>query len=334
MNISKKTSLFGKVILLLSAIMFSSCDFEYDIAGTGSIEDLTPPFAEFNAIQSAGAGVDDWQMYTFGNTSSSATSYSWNFGNGETSTEFEPSTTYPTEGLYTVTLTAKDNNSVTSFISETIQVSKPLIPIIADPVLINNEFVKQAKSSGSDCACSAWINKSIGSQGESTSGNGSDVIKFDNDEPDAAYQEFEVTPNADYSIEIIVGFDSSAGGSLPSTLELRILAGAGYVSGYTPVYFSTPTEFPQDGYGYTTNTQVEDVNNNLFTKTLIHPGNSDYTTYTYTFNAGNNTSVALMMRGINGDDTSNDSKVQEFNGVFNNGDEEIQVDSVTITAVN
>ncbi|QNM85311.1 PKD domain-containing protein [Polaribacter pectinis] len=331
MNNIKIPSL-SKIVLLLTVIMFASCNFEHEVAGTGSIEDLTPPSAAFTATQSAGAGVDDWQMYSFGNASSSATSYVWDFGNGDTSTDFEPSTIYTAEGDYIVTLTAQDDLGVTSTSTQTITVSKPLIPIIADPVLINTEFDKQAKSSGSDCACSGWINKSIGSQGESTSGNGSDVIKFDNDEPDAAYQEFEVTPNADYTVKVIVGFDASAGGTLPSTLELRILSGAGYVSGYSPTYYTAAADFPQDNFGYTTINQVEATANNLVVKTIAHPNNSSYTSYEFTFNAGNNTSVALYMRGIGGDDTSNDSKQQQFNGIFNNGDEEIQVDSVTITA--
>ena len=44
----------------------------------------------------------------------------------------------------------------------------------------------------------------------------------------------------------------------------------------------------------------------------------------YTFNAGNNDSVALFVRGIGGDSGGNFG--------YNSGDEEIRMDSVTITA--
>ncbi|MDD7914345.1 PKD domain-containing protein [Polaribacter ponticola] len=315
-------------------VAFSSCE-DNVLPETGSLPDVTPPQANFSATQGAGAG-DIWKTYSFSNQSSSAISYSWDFGDGNSSTDFEPIHTYSGEGTWTVSLTAKDGLDVESTFTQMITVEEPPAPAVADPVLINTDFTKQAKSSGSNCACSGWINKSIGSQGESTSGNGGsdNVVKFDNDEPDATYQEFEVTPNADYKITIVVGFDESAGGSFPSNLELRILAGSGYDSGYTPTYYPDAISMPQDGYGYSSVAQVETAANNLYIKELSHPGDKNYNSYTYTFNVGNNTSVALYMRGVGGDDTSNDSKVQNFNTIFNNGDEEIQVDSLTIEAVN
>jgi len=45
---------------------------------------------------------------TFTNTSANATSYSWDFGDGMTSGDENPSHTYSSEGAYTVTLTAMD----------------------------------------------------------------------------------------------------------------------------------------------------------------------------------------------------------------------------------
>ena len=50
------------------------------------------------------------QVVTFTNTSSNATSYSWDFGDGSSaSTDINPSHTYATTGTYTVTLTASNN---------------------------------------------------------------------------------------------------------------------------------------------------------------------------------------------------------------------------------
>lgn len=57
------------------------------------------PSASFTAEQSG-------LTVTFTNTSTFADSYSWDFGDGGTSTEMSPTYTYADEGLYTVTLTA------------------------------------------------------------------------------------------------------------------------------------------------------------------------------------------------------------------------------------
>ena len=310
--------------MLISLGVFFSCE-DNDLPETGSIPDLTPQEAKFTATQGIGS-ADEWKTYSFSNQSSSATSYSWDLGNGDTSTDFEPSAMYPGEGMYAVTLTVMDDLGVESTFTDTIDIVEPVSPPTPDPILINSIFDKLPKSSGSDCTCSGWINKSLGDQGESSSGNGSDVVKFDNNEPDHVYQEFEVVPNADYTIEIITSFKSLENNTPPSNsmLELRVLAGSGYISGYSPIYYSDTVEFPQDNYGYETISQVEDTANNLLVEVRSNPSDTSYITTTYTFNAGNNDSVALFVRGIGGDSSGNFG--------YNSGDEEIRMDSVVITA--
>ena len=209
---------------------------------------------------------------------------------------------------------------------------EPEAPAVPDPVLLNPEFVRSPKSSGSDCTCSGWINKSVGEQGESSSGNGSDVLKFDNAEPDHVYQEFEVVPNADYRIEIPVLFQSDQAGDLPSQLEIRILAGEGYVDGYTPIYYTETTEIPQDGFGYTSVPQIEVPENNLMVELISNPNDSEYRTFTFFFNSGSNDSVALYIRGVGNSGPEDPADFALYG--FSSGDEEIRADSVTITAVN
>ncbi len=58
----------------------------------------------------------------FTNTSNDASSFEWDFGDGTTSTEENPSHTYQADGLYTVTLTAF-NDCGTSVVSQTIVVA-------------------------------------------------------------------------------------------------------------------------------------------------------------------------------------------------------------------
>lgn len=66
---------------------------------TNSVSNL---IAYFEVPQTINAN----QPISFNNLSTNATSYSWNFGNGQTSTSTSPSITYAYNGTYTVTLTA------------------------------------------------------------------------------------------------------------------------------------------------------------------------------------------------------------------------------------
>ena len=324
------------VLMVFAAIVsFSllSCDptlsaLEYDLPDANSIADETPPSANF-----AASVTEDYLTYTFANLSSSATDYLWDFGDGNSSTDLDGINTYPAVGTYTITLTATDKLGVSSTFSETIEVVEPEEPDVPNPSLVNADFDKLPKSSGSDCTCSGWINKSIGDQGESSSGNGGsdNVLKFDNNEPDAVYQEFEVVPNADYIIEIVTSFKSLENVlGLPSSLELRVLAGSGYTAGYTPTYYTDQALMPQDDWGYASMAQVEDPANNLLVEVQDNPSDDSYITYTYFFNAGANNSVALFVRGIGGPATGGGGG--DFG--YNSGEEEIRADSVTITAIN
>jgi VCBS repeat-containing protein len=57
------------------------------------------------------------------------------------------------------------------------------------PTVHNPTFDKIAKSEGSDCSCSGWINKSLADQGESSITDSNDVVKFGFLESDGIYQE-------------------------------------------------------------------------------------------------------------------------------------------------
>ena len=327
-----------KIIVILLVFTVSCEDLEkYKLPDSNSIPDETPPVASFTAIQGEGFEVEEWTLYQFTNGSTSATMYSWNFGDGNTSTDFEPTNSFPGEGTYTVTLTATDNLGVSNTSTQEIVVVEPEAPAVPDPVLVNFEFDKLPKSSGSDCSCSGWINRQVGDQGESSSGNGgsNNVMKWDDNEPDIAYQEFEVVPNADYLITIITQFKLPSGSATAtSQLEIRVLAGAGYSSGYVPTYYTDTVDMPQGNsttglWGYTSIADIENSDNNLFLTVQSNPGDDGYLTYTYAFNSGANDSVALYMRGIGGPATGGGGG--DFG--FNSGAEEIRADSIIITAV-
>lgn len=336
-QIKKAISLLTLLTLVFG---YQSCsDLEkYEPLGENSIADETPPSANFSYSQGAGTEEGVWKIYSFANASSSATTYEWNFGDGNTSTEIDPENTYPGEGTYTVTLTASDDLGVSSTYSETIEVIEPEEPDVPDPAIVNPDFDKLPKSSGSDCACSGWINRGLGEQGESSTADGADVLKLDNAEPDHAYQEFAVVPNAEYQIQISVRHSSLVGAEmLPSSLEIRVLAGNGYVDGYSPVYYTDTAEMPQGNddtglWGYQSVAQMEDENNNLFVQVIDNPGDDSYITYTSNFNVGANDSVALFIRGIGNADPEDPNDFAMYG--YASGEEEIRIAYLAVTAIN
>lgn len=115
---------FAVAILLLTP----SCTEELPEAG--SLADLTPPEAGFAFASDA----EDNLKINFTNTSSSAIDFEWSFGDGNTSTETEPSNTYADYGKYMVTLMSTDAAGVSSSTEIEIEVIKgPFQPIVLEP---------------------------------------------------------------------------------------------------------------------------------------------------------------------------------------------------------
>ncbi|MEM8846350.1 MAG: PKD domain-containing protein [Bacteroidota bacterium] len=314
----------------LLCFVLVSCDFIEELPEANSQADETPPTAFFTFTN--GVEVETFNQVSFANQSSNATTFAWDLGDGTTSTAVDPSHTYAGEGSFTVTLTVSDALDQVATYSETIELIEPEAPAVPDPILLNAEFENLPKSSGSDCNCSGWINTDVGEQGETSSVNSSAVLKLDNAEPDHAYQEFEVVPNAGYRVEIPYVFQSDQTGDLPSSLEIRVLAGEGYVDGYTPVYFTDTAEIPQSGFGYTTVAQIEEADNNLAIEVVENPNTGDIRRFVFTFNAGANDSVALFIRGIGNSGPEDPADFARYG--YASGDEEIRIASVIITAVN
>ncbi|MBT3243088.1 MAG: PKD domain-containing protein [Bacteroidetes bacterium] len=103
-----------KVGLVLAAftIIFSSCKKD---------EPLADPIASFQYAVSE----TDYLEVILTNYSQNATSYSWNFGDGETSTESDPTHVYAEAGSYEITLTAKNIDDAMATYSEIIELSDP-----------------------------------------------------------------------------------------------------------------------------------------------------------------------------------------------------------------
>lgn len=200
-----------------------------------------------------------------------------------------------------------------------------------DPVVQNSTFEKIAKNSGSACSCSHWINKDLGDQGESSSLDSDKALKFDAQEADLIYQEVAVLANTEYKLTFINNFDDdddvTASGT-NSELELRILKGSGYVDGYNLIYYTDATAKPTSGFGYEEISEVELAANNITIKTVTKPA-SDYdeaVATEITFNSGNETSIAILVRGTGLNIAPVDGKSYDWSS----GDQEIRLTSITL----
>lgn len=84
----------------------------------------------FDTQNSTSIVVPESNYFTFKNLSQNAVSYLWDLGNGQTSTEKQPVTTYPDAGTYKVTLIAKAANGVTATEKKEIKVVAPVMKTI------------------------------------------------------------------------------------------------------------------------------------------------------------------------------------------------------------
>ena len=101
--------------LALSACTKDEPDYSYNSGGSGSGSGgggggtQTRPSAYF--LVDGGIYITTNTTVNFLNSSSNATSYRWNFGDGTSSTMYEPTHRYSTPGTKTVTLYAYNNNN-------------------------------------------------------------------------------------------------------------------------------------------------------------------------------------------------------------------------------
>ncbi len=114
---SKTSKIFRQIIFLSGALLlgiFSSCEKEPEPA--------PDPVASFQYEISE----DNYLEVSFTSFSQNAVAYSWNFGDGGTSTEENPTHIYDEVGIYDVTLTVENSDGVVSTFSETIEITDPL----------------------------------------------------------------------------------------------------------------------------------------------------------------------------------------------------------------
>ncbi|RXP45224.1 PKD domain-containing protein [Lutibacter sp. HS1-25] len=251
------TSVLMVSIFMLS-IFATSCEF--DLPEANSIPDATPPSAAFS--ETIGA---DYLTYTFGNFSASATDYLWDFGDGSTSTEFEPEHAYTAQAsdeteagtTYTITLTVKDKLNVESSLSKDLVIKKPAKPIVPVPVIGEPGFEDLTLPDGTGDGRDSW-RCSFGEIMQITSSPvtfGKQAAKFPSDGSRVAYQEVAVTKNADYVLtywytikttpvgSVTVSVLAGSIGSLAEAADATIISSTGNDQSDDSVYVQVDVPF-------------------------------------------------------------------------------------------
>lgn len=192
--------------------LLTSCEDEVYPAA-GSIADKTPPSAAFSATQGVGFN-DEWKTYSFANQSSSATDFAWDFGDGNSSTDFEPSNVYSGEGTFDVTLTASDKLGVTSTYSEQIVIVEPEAPSAIVPPILEASFEDNSLPDGTGDGRDSWRLSGAGviQITSSPTYEGSQAAKFPSGGDRQAYQALAVTPNSDYTLTYYYTMKTSPSG--------------------------------------------------------------------------------------------------------------------------
>lgn len=116
---------------------------EVSVTKSGIIEVFESPVAQFN-IQPTLVYVPGGKVYT-NNISTGADSYEWNFGDGQTSTEFEPIINYTTEGVYDIILVATNSTGCT----DTAKLESVVKAEKAAEILLPNAFTPGKDGPGS-----------------------------------------------------------------------------------------------------------------------------------------------------------------------------------------
>lgn len=107
--------------LFFSFMSISSCKKDDDTDNNNNNGNNTPPVA---CMQVSNSNIANGETVNFTSCSTNATSYLWDFGDGNTAAVQNPSHTFTAGGPYVVTLTAS-NNAGSDITSHTITVSAP-----------------------------------------------------------------------------------------------------------------------------------------------------------------------------------------------------------------
>lgn len=105
---------FFMMAVMALPFVFNSCE-----------EEETPPAEDPVASFQFEVSEENYLQVTFSNFSQNADTYSWDFGDGNNSTEESPVYEYASPGVYEVVLTATNTDDVSATFSQTIEINDP-----------------------------------------------------------------------------------------------------------------------------------------------------------------------------------------------------------------
>lgn len=162
--------------------------------------------------------VDNYQSYTFADTSINVVSRVWDFGDGFLSTLESPVHVYAADGEYTVTLTATSITGATDVTTQKLLVAQGFVPVI-----LESGFEDGQLDGGTGDGRDSW-KVSGGDRPDGMGGtiqitsspvkSGSQAAKFPSDNTRAAYQEIAVEAGKDYTVSFWYTLKDSPAGSL------------------------------------------------------------------------------------------------------------------------
>ncbi len=194
-NIKKATKLLF-CLTILTIVSYSCKDaFEYDLPDSNSKADTILPTANFSYAST----LDDFKTIKFTNLSVESTTYAWDFGGGNTSSEVDPEFTFAGEGVFSVTLTSSDGRGVSDAITMDVNVVEgPFQPIILEPGFEDNSL-----PDGSGDGRDSWRNNDLGGVIQITGSPvtfGDQGAKLPDDQTRIGYQEIAVEANTVYDL--------------------------------------------------------------------------------------------------------------------------------------
>jgi PKD repeat protein len=185
--------------------------FEFELPEANSKVDTVLPSADFSFIPDA----NDFRTIEFSDLSFESTQYLWDFGNGNTSTDRDPSFTFPGEGTYSVSLTVSDNNGASDMITKEVKVEDLFVAIT--PEILNGDFednqndwkfssfTNGTTSPFNSSSDGSWLNYDGSDNGSKTRGAkwtmSTSAGAYKSSNTRYAYQAIVVSPNTDYILE-------------------------------------------------------------------------------------------------------------------------------------
>jgi len=112
----KQMNLILSIAMIAMLGMFTACEKDDDTKVADPYADFDYEVSEENALE-----------VSFTNKSTNSETYSWDFGDGETSTEENPVHEYAEGGTYEVTLTATNADDVSTDVSKTLSIGSNLL---------------------------------------------------------------------------------------------------------------------------------------------------------------------------------------------------------------